>query len=268
VIAAVNNGEWRFAPSNSTLIIRAGSPGSWPPAPQEKTISLPAFEEVKEAPGVPPAPNGPAKFPGGDDVHQSSLIKMTAFRDRYLSERVSEPLRILDVGSQDINGSYRQIFSEPRWSYTGLDMTAGKNVDLVVRTPYIWREVASGSADVVISGQAFEHIQFFWITMLEMARALRTGGICCILAPSSGPEHRFPVDCWRFYPDGMTSLAEFAQLETIEAVTQWEELGDAESDVWHDSMLVCRKPDRGPWLNAKRTLRRWIQHRASTIGMR
>jgi len=201
-------------------------------------------------------------------VHPSSLEKMTAFRDRYLSERVKEPLRVLDVGSQDVNGSYRQIFSEPLWSYTGLDMTAGPNVDIVLRTPYVWNEVASGSADVVISGQAFEHIQYFWITMLEIARVLKTGGICCILAPSSGPEHRHPLDCWRFYRDGMVSLAQFAQLETLEAVTQWDDLGDAVSDAWHDSMLVCRKPDRGPWLNLQSRVRRWVQHRANTIGLR
>ncbi|HYU77537.1 MAG TPA: methyltransferase domain-containing protein [Vicinamibacterales bacterium] len=192
---------------------------------------------------------------------------MTAFRDRYLSARVTESLRILDVGSQDVNGSYRQIFSEPLWNYTGMDMAAGANVDIVVRSPYVWKEVDSGSIDIVISGQAFEHIQYFWITMLEIARVLKPGGLCCILAPSSGPEHRYPVDCWRFYPDGMAALAQFAQLETLEAVTQWDDLGDAESDAWHDSMLVCRKPDRGAWLNFTRDLRRWIQHRGNTAGM-
>jgi len=192
---------------------------------------------------------------------------MTAFRDRYLSARVTESLRILDVGSQDVNGSYRQIFSEPLWNYTGMDMAAGANVDIVVRSPYVWKEVDSESIDIVISGQAFEHIQYFWITMLEIARVLKPGGLCCILAPSSGPEHRYPVDCWRFYPDGMAALAQFAQLETLEAVTQWDDLGDAESDAWHDSMLVCRKPDRGAWLNFTRDLRRWIQHRGNTAGM-
>jgi SAM-dependent methyltransferase len=128
--------------------------------------------------------------------------------------------------------------------------------------------VASGSADVVISGQAFEHIQYFWIAMLEIARVLRPGGLCCILAPSSGPEHRYPVDCWRFYPDGMVSLAQFAQMETLEAVTQWDDVGDADSNLWHDSMLVCRKVNHGRWLNFKSTIRRWVQHRANTIGMR
>ena len=152
-----------------------------------------------------------------------------------------------------------------RWAR---DMEAGKNVDIVLRTPYVWFEIASESADVVISGQVFEHIQYFWITMLEVARVLKPGGICCILAPSSGPEHRYPTDCWRFYPDGMTSLAHFAQMEVIEAVTQWQDLGRADSDCWHDSLLVCRKPDNGWWWNKKSNLKRWLQHRANTIGMR
>ena len=148
-------------------------------------------------------------------------------------------------------------------------MASGKNVDVVLRTPYAWREIATDSADVVISGQAFEHIQYFWITMLEVARVLKPGGICCILAPSSGPEHRYPLDCWRFYPDGMGSLAHFAQMEVLEATTQWEDQGYADgSDWWHDSMLVCRKPDIGAWWNLKSGLKRWLQHRAMTIGMR
>lgn len=153
-----------------------------------------------------------------------------------------------------------------RWAR---DMEAGKNVDIVLRTPYVWFEIASESADVVISGQVFEHIQYFWITMLEVARVLKPGGICCILAPSSGPEHRYPTDCWRFYPDGMTSLAHFAQMKVIEAVTQWQDLGCADSDCWHDSLLVCRKQDNGWWWKKKKSnLKRWLQHRANTIGMR
>jgi SAM-dependent methyltransferase len=194
---------------------------------------------------------------------------MEAFRQRYLAGREGELLNIYDLGSQDVNGSYRPLFSVLTWHYVGLDMTIGKNVDVVLHTPYAWHEVASGSADVVISGQAFEHIQYFWITMLEVARVLKPAGICCIIAPSSGPEHRYPLDCWRFYPDGMRSLAHFAQMEVLEATTQWEDNGYTDgSDWWHDSMLVCRKPDRGTWWNMKSVLKRWLQHRAMTIGMR
>jgi SAM-dependent methyltransferase len=186
-----------------------------------------------------------------------------------MDRRETEDLHIYDLGSQDVNGSYRPLFSEPSWHYVGLDMAAGQNVDVVLQTPYAWKEIASQSADVVVSGQAFEHIQYFWITMLEVARVLKPGGICCILAPSSGPEHRYPLDCWRFYPDGMASLAHFAQMEVLEVSTEWEDKGYMDgSDWWHDSMLVCRKPDNGTRWNMKSALKRWLQHRAMTIGMR
>lgn len=202
-------------------------------------------------------------------MHTSSYEKMQDFRNRYLSGQEDRSLFIYDLGSQDVNGSYRSLFSEPYWRYIGLDMVAGKNVDVVLRTPYVWQEITGSSADVVVSGQAFEHIQFFWITMLEIARVLKPSGICCILAPSSGPEHRYPLDCWRFYPDGMTSLAHFAQMEVLEATTQWDDQGHKDgSDWWHDSLLVCRRPDKGAWWNMKSSLKRWLQHRAMTIGMR
>ncbi|MCK9230786.1 MAG: methyltransferase domain-containing protein [Syntrophales bacterium] len=194
---------------------------------------------------------------------------MEDFCRRYLSGKEDVSLRIYDLGSQDVNGSYRSLFHKPKWMYIGIDMAQGDNVDVVLHTPYVWREITDNSADVVISGQAFEHIEYFWITMLEIARVLKPAGICCILAPSSGPEHRYPLDCWRFYPDGMRSLAKFAHLEVIEVSTQWSDEGYEDgSDWWHDSMLVCRKPDKGFWQNIKMRAVRSLRHRAMTVGMR
>lgn len=177
-------------------------------------------------------------------MHESSLDKMRDFKSKYLESKKNESLLILDLGSLDVNGSYRKDFDIPAWKYKGIDVTNGKNVDIVLKNPYRWREIRSCSADVLISGQAFEHIQFFWLTMLEIARVLRYGGLCCIIAPSNGPEHRYPVDCWRFYPDGLSALGRFARLEVLEAVTQWEpdDQYDEDSNVWRDSVLVCRKP--------------------------
>ncbi len=177
-------------------------------------------------------------------MHRSSLDKMLAFRDTYLTGREKEPLNILDVGSLDVSGgAYRGYFDSSPWTYRGVDMSAGKNVDIVLHDPYNWREVRSGSADVVISGQAFEHIEFFWLTMLEIARVLKPGGLCCLIAPSSGPEHRYPVDCWRFYRDGFAALARFASLKVLEIYSQKGTTGyDDGSDMWQDMVLVCQKP--------------------------
>ena len=185
-------------------------------------------------------------------MHLSSIDKMKLFKDKYLSEKEDTELIIYDLGSMEIGGSYQSIFDEKKWRYTGVDLLPGKNVDIVLSDPYSWLEIESNSIDIFISGQVFEHIEFFWKTMLEIARVLKPGALCCIIAPSKGPEHRYPVDCWRFYPDGFKALAHYANLKVLEVNTQWEPLGYSDgSDSWADTMLVARKPEKKIITNLK-----------------
>jgi SAM-dependent methyltransferase len=124
-------------------------------------------------------------------------------------------------------------------------MAPGANVDLVLTNPYQWKELGSNSFDVVVSGQALEHIEYFWLAMLEINRVLKPGGLCCIIAPSGGPEHRYPVDCWRFYPDGFRAMARYARLEELEVYAQWDsELYPNRDPRWADCVLIARKPGR------------------------
>lgn len=178
-------------------------------------------------------------------MHQSSIVNMRRFRRFHLNNKENTPLRIIDLGSTDINGSYRDVLKNLKWSYIGVDLNPGENVDTVLSDPYAWKEFRTDSIDVVVSGQTFEHIPFFWITFLEIARILKPGGLCCIIAPSAGPEHRFPVDCWRFYPDGFTALANFGKLQVIACKTDWEPIQQYSdmSASWQDTVLVCRKPE-------------------------
>lgn len=177
-------------------------------------------------------------------MHLSSLKNMEKFRDHYLADKAGQPLRILDLGSTEMGACYRPIFENRGWDYIGADLQAGPNVSLVLERAYDWQEIPSGSIDLIISGQVLEHVEYFWITALEISRVLKPGALACLIAPSSGPEHRYPVDCWRFYPDGMRAIAKFARLECLEARTDWDNSGDPGSDFWHDTVLVARKPRR------------------------
>lgn len=172
------------------------------------------------------------------------MAAMRRFVDQHLSHRRGEPLRILDIGAMDLNGSYRTFFDDASWTYTGADAEPGPGVDVVLAGPYDWASLPSRSFDVVVSGQAFEHIQFPWVSILEVSRLLRPGGMTCLLVPSGGYEHRYPVDCWRYYPDGIAALASWADLEVIEAVTEWEPRAAYTDDsaLWQDTMLVARRP--------------------------
>jgi SAM-dependent methyltransferase len=173
-------------------------------------------------------------------MHQSSYDKMAAFAAEFLAP--AKGLRVLDVGSQDVNGSYRPIFEAMGFDYVGMDIAPGTGVDVVVADIANWREIEPGSFDVVVSGQALEHMPYFWLTGLEVARALRPGGLACLIAPSAGPIHSYPVDCYRFYPDGMAALAEYAGLTVLDILHQTEDDGyDEHSAVWRDCRLIARK---------------------------
>jgi len=175
-------------------------------------------------------------------MHTSSYENMRNFVNKYLSKYRNMPLKILDLGSQDINGTYRGLFADKLWQYTGADLCSGANVDIVIKNPYRWREIKSGSYDVVISGQTLEHVEYFWLTIREIKHALKPRGICCLIAPSAGFEHKYPVDCWRFYTDGMKALARYAGLDIIETYTCRESTVCGEENIWQDTVAVCSKP--------------------------
>lgn len=167
-------------------------------------------------------------------MHASSYNHMQAAVQKYLG---SQPLSVLDIGSYDVNGSYKPIFKHPGWTYVGLDQAIGPNVDVVASDPHAL-PFDDNKFDVVVSGQAFEHMEFFWIAMLEIARVLKSGGKAIIIAPSKGYEHRYPIDCWRFYPDGFQTLGKWSGLEVLSSIS---DLADPESS-WGDTVGVFQKP--------------------------
>lgn len=171
-------------------------------------------------------------------MHISSYEHMQRLSSKYLDP--SSKLSIVDIGSYDVNGSYRTIFNSPAWKYLGVDLAAGPGVDVVLTSPYRL-PIASSSSDLVLSGQAFEHIEYFWQTWLEMLRIAKPGALLFLIAPSRGPEHRYPQDCWRFYPDGYAALAKLGDCELVEVHTDWEPHADPGSSHWGDTVGVFRK---------------------------
>ncbi|MEP7275437.1 MAG: class I SAM-dependent methyltransferase [Betaproteobacteria bacterium] len=172
-------------------------------------------------------------------MHKNSIDHMRALVTRYLDP--SHTLAIGDVGSFDYSGSYRALFTAPGWSYSGIDLNAGPNVDIVLDSPYEF-PFPDAHFDVLISGQAFEHVKFFWLTWKEMVRTLKPGGFIFLIAPSRGPEHRYPVDCWRFYPDGFRALAEYGGIDCLEAHSDWAAYPGAKGRVWGDTVGAFVKP--------------------------
>ena len=135
-------------------------------------------------------------------MHPESMVEME--RLLKLVDGHGDALEILDVGSLDVNGTYRGLVEGFGWQYTGLDIVPGRNVDIVSNPDDYPFE--NETFDGVISGSTLEHVAHPWRWIKEVTRVLKPGGFLIILTHHQYPLHRYPKDYWRFMPDGLRLL--------------------------------------------------------------
>ena len=180
-------------------------------------------------------------------MHQSALHFGKAFFDTYLSRVAPSELFVVDVGSLNVNGSLRQ-FAPPGSRYVGADFAEGAGVDVVLTDPYRL-PFESGSVDAVVCSSVFEHSEFFWLLFVECLRIVKSDGLVYISAPSNGMVHRYPIDCWRFYPDAGHALVNWARRQGQPALLLESfiapKIGPIDGEgMWNDFVAVFLKDEQ------------------------
>jgi hypothetical protein len=169
-------------------------------------------------------------------MHETALEFGRAFFDVYLPPGHSV---ILDVGSQDINGTLRAC-APPCATYIGVDIVPGKGVDLLLDDPHVL-PFADQHFNAVVTTSCFEHDPMFWVTFLEIVRVTRRGGHIYVCAPSNGWYHRHPRDNWRFYPDAGLTLQDWARREGFSVTLVESFTGRRKRNIWNDFVMVFRQ---------------------------
>jgi len=148
----------------------------------------------------------------------------------HISTYIPKPCKVLDVGSINVRGkgSYKQLLTD-EYDYTGLDLEAGDNVDVVIDDPYSY-PFQSDTFDAVLCGQVLEHCEHPHLLIQECARVLKPGGVFLGVAPFVFKEHKYPVDCWRLLPDGWKVLFRDADLGLIDTYLHRHKRGNV--DCW------------------------------------
>ncbi len=90
---------------------------------------------------------------------------------------------ILEVGSFDVNGGIRGLFSAAQ-DYTGVDLCEGPGVDCVSSGHEL--RYPDGSFDISLSSECFEHNPYWRETFLNMTRMTRRGGLVAFSCASRG----------------------------------------------------------------------------------
>jgi SAM-dependent methyltransferase len=187
-------------------------------------------------------------------MHTTAIQNCKHFLETYLpaASLPSREVSVVDIGAQDVNGSLRKLCRAPM-RYVGVDMTQAPNVDIVLKDPYKL-PFADGSVDVVLSSSCFEHAEFFWLLFLEILRVLRPEGLFYLNAPSNGPFHRYPVDCWRFYPDSGNALVSWARRNNYAPAMLESYVSLQVEDVWNDFVAVFVKDESCMTMHPNRIL--------------
>jgi SAM-dependent methyltransferase len=169
-------------------------------------------------------------------MHDTAAENAQNFFNKYLPTCSAYP-RVVELGV-GIDTIIRDMAQDTE--YYGVDTFPGPNVDIVLDDPYVL-PFDTGTVDIIISSSVYEHTEWFWVSFLECMRVLKPGGLMYIQVPSNGPVHRFPVDCWRFYPDSAEALAKWARHNKYLCDVVESKITPPKADIWYDYVAVFKK---------------------------
>ena len=117
--------------------------------------------------------------------HQAQLDFVAALKQQFPDYFIRK--EVLEIGSLNINGSIRQFFEQ--CTYVGVDLGAGRDVDVVARGEDL--AYPDNSFDVVASCECFEHNPEWVATLNNMIR-MCSGLVFFSCATTGRPEHGTP----------------------------------------------------------------------------
>jgi hypothetical protein len=115
--------------------------------------------------------------------------------------------RLLEVGSRARSGIVRSSLTPKNWSYTGLDVMVGDNVDIVGDAHQLSKLFQNEKRfDAVTAFSVLEHLLMPWKFAVELNKVLNVGAIGLFTTHQAWPIHDAPWDFWRFSDKAWSAL--------------------------------------------------------------
>lgn len=150
------------------------------------------------------------------------VISQNISHDKWVSflvESFDNPdVEILEIGSRRVTaGNVRSAFKKAK--YTGFDIYAGENVDVVGDAHYLSSYFKKGKKfDLIFSSAVFEHLAMPWKVAEEISKMLKCGGHFFVETHFSYSYHEKPWMFFQFSDMGLRVLFNKALgFEVIEA---------------------------------------------------
>ena len=124
-----------------------------------------------------------------------------------------EGMRILEIGSLNVNGSPREIIDSLKPSmYVGIDIQDGTGVNLIMSAEHLYSVFAPLSFDGIVCTETLEHVKDWRQVIDQIKYVLRPGGWIILTCRAPGYKvHDYPGDYWRFTIDDLARI--FADMD-------------------------------------------------------
>ena len=178
-------------------------------------------------------------------MHPSALKYGQLFFEKYCN--TMQDALVCDIGAQNVNGSLKDVMPA-HLRYLGVDFVEGNGVDVILDDPY-QLPFEDEKFDAIVCSSCFEHSEFFWLVFLELLRVLKPHGVLYLNVPSNGSFHRYPVDCWRFYPDAGGALESWGKRSGYQPKLLESFIGACDNvpvgsgGAWHDFVGIFVKDE-------------------------
>lgn len=201
----------------------------------EKSGPLEADDRLESK---PPAPaETPKENPRSflrPDVPLSTSINHSVWKKRLLKLVDKEGAAILEIGARRVTRGIPLRAELQHASYTGFDIHAGENVDVVGDAHRLTTHFEGKSFDLVFSSAVFEHLAMPWVVAREMVQLLKVGGYVFVETHYSFSSHERPWHFFQFSERALMLL--FSPMMGIECI----EAGCSNPIIGHFSPLADR----------------------------
>lgn len=113
---------------------------------------------------------------------------------------------VLEIGSRKRSGNAKTDRIPAHARYTGFDIAAGENVDVVGDAHFMSRYLPGDHFDFVFSVSTFEHLLMPWKAAVELNAVMKEGALAFIHSHQAWPVHDAPWDFYRYSKYGWHGL--------------------------------------------------------------
>ncbi|WP_426050893.1 class I SAM-dependent methyltransferase [Brevundimonas sp. SL161] len=114
--------------------------------------------------------------------------------------------RFLELGSRARSGLVNSSMVPPMWTYVGMDILEGTNVDVVGDAHELSSLFPPDHFDAVMSLSVVEHLLMPWKVVIELNRVMKVGAVGLFTTHQAWPVHDAPWDFWRFSKESWAAL--------------------------------------------------------------